>query len=158
MEEVRKKLRAEPDVWTDRMLTTLLRGVKNGKWHSLIDKVYAMGTLRRAWKVVKKKDGASGVDRQSVEYFAKEAEKHLCRLQKELRSGSYTPLPVRRCWIDKPGSKEQRPLGIPAVRDRIVQTALLLVIGPIFEVTFSQWSFGFRPRRGWTRPSGDRPC
>ena len=148
IEEARQQLRAEPYVWTDRMLTSLLGGVKNGKWHSLIDKVYAMETLSRAWQIVRKKKGAAGVDRQSIRYFAKEAEKRLHALQNELRTGSYAPLPVRRCWIDKEGSTEQRPLGIPAVRDRIIQTALLLVIGPIFEATFSPRSFGFRPRRG----------
>ncbi len=148
IEEARYWLRAEPCVWTDRMLAALVRGVRNGKWHSLIDKVYDMSTLRRAWEQVRKNNGAAGVDRQSVAFFSKDVETHLRILQGQLKSAEYTPLPVLRCWIDKPGSSEKRPLGIPAVKDRIVQSALQLVIGPIFEHTFAPTSFGFRPRRG----------
>lgn len=147
VEEVRRILRAEPCVWTERMLTALLTGEEKN-WYSLIDKVYAMQTLRRAWKRVRKNKGAAGVDRQTITFFAKEAERHLTKLHGDLRTGEYTPQAVLRCWIDKPGAKEQRPLGIPAVRDRIVQTALLLVIGPIFEAAFADLSYGFRPLRG----------
>lgn len=148
IEEARRQWGAEPEIWTERMMMDLMGGVKEDKWHSLIDKVYRPKTLKRAWKSVRKNRGAAGIDRQSVEQFAKEADQHLAKLHQELRNGEYTPQSVLRCWIDKPGTKEQRPLGIPAVRDRIVQTALLLVIGPIFEAIFARHSYGFRPGRG----------
>jgi RNA-directed DNA polymerase len=143
-----KRPKTEPCVWTERMLAALERGVKGGKWFSLIDKVTNRKTLNRAWELVRSNRGAAGVDRQSVSFFAKDAARHLAKLQQELEAGNYVPYPVLRCWIDKAGSKDRRPLGIPAVRDRIVQTALLLVIGPIFEVTFAPRSYGFRPGRG----------
>lgn len=148
IEEARRQWGAEPEIWTERMMTALIGGVKEDKWHSLIDKVYSPKTLKRAWKSVRKNRGAAGIDRQSVQQFAKDADRHLANLQQELRNGEYIPQPVLRCWIDKAGTKEQRPLGIPAVRDRIVQTALLLVIGPIFEAIFARHSYGFRPGRG----------
>ena len=148
IEEARRQWGAQPEVWTERMMTALTGGVKEGKWHSLIDKVYSPKTLKRAWKSVRKNRGAAGIDRQSVKQFAKDAEQHLAKLQRELRNGDYTPQAVLRCWIDKPGTTEKRPLGIPAVRDRIVQTALHLVIGPIFEASFARHSYGFRPGRG----------
>lgn len=139
--------RSEPCVWTERMLAALERGVKGGKWFSLIDKVYSIKTLRRSWELVESHCGAAGVDKQSIGMFANDAEKRLAKLQRELETGKYIPHPVKRSWIDKLGTKEQRPLGIPSVRDRIVQTALLLVLGPIFEVEFAHSSYGFRPGR-----------
>src|SRR4029077_9448691 len=80
--------------------------------------------------------------------FAQRADWHLEQLQKLLRQGTYVPLPVRRVWIDKPGSTDKRPLGIPAVRDRVVQTALRLVLEPLWEAGFAEQSYGFRPGRG----------
>jgi len=138
----------ERAVWTERMLEALERGPKNGVWHSLIDKVYALRTLRAAWQQVEANDGAAGVDKVSVRMFARNGEAELATLARQLREGRYRPLPVRRVYIPKPGSGEQRPLGIPAVRDRIVQTALRLVLEPIFERDFARESFGFRPGRG----------
>ena len=138
----------EPTVWTERMLTALDTGVKGGKWFSLIDKVYAARTLEAAWRQVCARAGAAGVDRQTVERFATQAEKHLQHLSGELRTGTYEPQPVRRCWIEKPGSVEKRPLGIPTVKDRVVQTALRMVLEPIFEREFHSHSYGFRPGRG----------
>jgi RNA-directed DNA polymerase len=88
------------------------------------------------------------VDRQTVAHFGRQAEAELARLHGQLREGTYRPQPVRRAWIDKLGSKEQRPLGIPAVRDRIVQGALRHVLEPIFEAEFAEQSYGFRPGRG----------
>jgi len=75
------------------------------------------------------------------------AEEELQRLHEQLREGTYRPQPVRRAWIDQPGSKEKRPLGIPAVRDRIVQGALRHVLEPLFETDFAEHSYGFRPGR-----------
>jgi RNA-directed DNA polymerase len=123
----------EPTIWTERMLTALEQGVKGGVWFSLIDKVYAARTLEAAWAQVCARAGAAGVDRQTVEQFATQAGLHLRHLQEKLRTGTYVPQPVRRCWIEKLGSVEKRPLGIPTVTDRVVQTALRLVLEPIFE-------------------------
>lgn len=134
-------------VWTERMLETLERGPRNGVWHSLIDKVYAVRTLWAAWQQVEANGGAGGVDRESVEVFGRTAEKRIEELSRQLRDNRYVPQPVRRVLIDKPGSTEKRPLGIPAVRDRVVQTALRMVLEPIFERDFARESFGFRPGR-----------
>jgi len=130
------------------MLEALEKGVKGGVWFSLIDKVYAARTLAAAWRQVKARDGAGGVDRQTVEQFDVHADSYLQGLSEALRTGTYVPQLVRRCWIDKPGSVEQRPLGIPTVKDRVVQTALRLVLEPIFERDFLPSSYGFRPGRG----------
>jgi RNA-directed DNA polymerase len=138
----------EPTVWTERMLTTLEQGVKGGKWFSLIDKVYRLATLHRAFARVKANQGAAGVDHQSLEMYEQDLEAKLERLAKELRNGSYRPQALRRKWIAKLGSSEQRPLGIPTVRDRVVQTAMRAVLEPIFERIFAAQSYGFRPRRG----------
>jgi len=138
----------EPAIWTDRMISALETGVKGGRWFSLMDKVSAERTLAAAWDRVKRNRGAAGVDRQSVSAFAAHAERYLGELAEALRNGTYRPQPVRRVWIDKPGSRQQRPLGIPTVKDRVVQTALKLVLEPIFEAGFAEQSYGFRPGRG----------
>jgi RNA-directed DNA polymerase len=138
----------EPSVWTERMLGALENGVKGGVWFSLMDKVYSPKNLRAAWQRVQRNDGAAGVDRQSVEAFSAQAEPTLEWLQKQLRERQYRPMPVQRKWIPKPGSTQLRPLGIPAVRDRIVQGALRNVLEPIFERRFYEHSYGFRPGRG----------
>jgi len=129
------------------MLAALENGVKGGKWFSLIDKVYRKQTLRAAWQKVEGKEGAAGVDRQSVEQFEARAEQYLEELEQALRRGEYRPEPIRRVEIPKGGGKK-RPLGIPVVKDRVVQTALKLVIEPIFEREFEESSYGFRPGRG----------
>jgi RNA-directed DNA polymerase len=138
----------EPEVWTERMLTALETGVKGGKWFRLIDKVYALPNLRAAFKRVQANGGAAGVDRVTVEEFERHLEANLEKLAGGLRDGSYRPQAVRRVWIPKPGSKEKRPLGIPTVRDRVVQAALRAVLEPIFERDFAAHSYGFRPGRG----------
>jgi RNA-directed DNA polymerase len=138
----------EPTVWSERMLEALEQGVKGGVWFSLIDKVYASRTLAAAWRQVHAREGAGGVDRQTVEQFATQAERHLQHLSAALHTGTYEPQPVRRCWIEKLGSVEKRPLGIPTVKDRVVQTALRVVLEPIFEREFLPCSYGFRPQRG----------
>jgi RNA-directed DNA polymerase len=138
----------EPAIWTERMIAALETGVKGGKWFSLMDKVYAERTLRAAWERVERNRGAAGVDGQSVERFAAHAEQYLAELGEALRTGQYRPQPVRRVWIEKAGTKAKRPLGIPTVKDRIVQTAVKLVLEPIFEAGFAEQSYGFRPGRG----------
>lgn len=138
----------EPSVWTERMLTALEVGVKGGIWFSLIDKVYKPGNLRAAFAQVKANQGAAGVDRQTIEMFEANLETNLSKVAQQLADNSYRPQAVRRHWIAKPGSSEQRPLGIPTVRDRVVETALRNVMEPIFERDFAEHSYGFRPRRG----------
>jgi RNA-directed DNA polymerase len=137
----------EASVWNERMLAALVNGVKGGKWFSLVDKVYRKQTLKEAWNKVKDNAGAAGVDGQSVEQFEARAEHYLEELERALRMKEYRPQPIRRVEIPK-GSGKMRPLGIPVVKDRIVQTALKLVIEPIFEREFEESSYGFRPGRG----------
>ena len=139
---------AEPCVWTERMLTALETGVKGGVWFSLIDKVSAPRVLRWAFKQVQKNGGAAGVDQQTIVMYEQQVAEHTEYLARTLKEGSYQPAAVRRVMIPKPGSKEKRPLGIPTVRDRVVQKALLGTIEPIFEREFTEQSYGFRPGRG----------
>jgi RNA-directed DNA polymerase len=129
------------------MLSALGNGVKGGKWYSLIDKVYAPGTLALAWTKVQANKGAAGVDGQSVDRFAAKAEVYLAELVTALREDSYRPQAVKRVEIPKDDGRT-RPLGIPTVKDRIVQQAVRLVIEPIFESGFCDGSYGFRPERG----------
>lgn len=138
----------ERSIWTDRMLEALEKGVNGGVWYSLIDKVYRPSTLMAAWLTVKANRGSAGSDHQSIEAFESNLEHHLDVLEKELRSGQYKPRPIRRVYIEKPGSKDKRPLGIPTVRDRVVQAALRLVMEPIWENEFLAHSYGFRPGLG----------
>jgi RNA-directed DNA polymerase len=146
--ETRRDFRwVEASIWTERMLAALENGVQGGKWFSLIDKVVRPDTLRIAWQKVARNKGAAGVDGQSVERFETRAEENLAELGEALVSETYRPQPVKRVDIPK-GPGRTRPLGIPAVKDRIVQTALKLVIEPIFEREFLPSSYGFRPGRG----------
>ncbi|WP_201276160.1 group II intron reverse transcriptase/maturase [Methylotetracoccus oryzae] len=137
----------EAAIWTERMVSALVNGVAGGQWYSLMDKVCAPKTLALAWARVRANRGAAGVDGQGVERFAAQAERYLAELSRALREGCYRPAAVKRVEIPK-GPGQTRPLGIPTVQDRIVQTALKLVIEPIFEVQFLATSFGFRPGRG----------
>jgi RNA-directed DNA polymerase len=137
----------EGSIWTDRMISALVNGVKGGRWFSLIDKVSAARTLAVAWAKVRANHGACGVDGQSVERFAARQEDYLAELSQALRQGTYQPQAVRRVEIPKDDGRT-RPLGIPTVKDRIVQTAIKLVIEPIFEAMFLASSYGFRPGRG----------
>ena len=130
------------------MLTALEQGVKGGKWFSLIDKVYRPANLQRAFARVKANKGAAGVDYQTIEMFEQHLETNLEHLASALKDGSYGPQALRREWIAKPGSSEKRPLGIPTVRDRVVETAMRAVLEPIFERDFAEHSYGFRPKRG----------
>ena len=147
--EIRSRwLWVEPSVWTDRMLAALENGVKGGVWYSLMDKVESISNLRSSWVRVKKNRGAAGVDRVTIDMFSERLDENLTKLQAALQQGEYQPADVRRAWIPKADSTEKRPLGIPTVRDRIVQTALRNVLEPIFERGFSEHSYGFRPGRG----------
>ena len=149
-EEIRARWAwTDPGVWTDRMLTALENGVKGGQWFSLIDKVYAESTLYSAGRQVTSKPGkAAGVDHVTPRHYRRDLRENTRRLSSSLRAGSYRPQKIRRTWIPKPGGGERRPLGIPTVRDRVVQSALLRVIEPIFERDFAEQSYGFRPQRG----------
>ena len=137
----------EASIWTERMLSALGNGVKSGTWYSLIDKVYAPRTLRAAWTKVQRNKGAAGVDGQSTGRFAAKADLYLAELSTALREGTYQPQAVKRVDIPK-GDGKTRPLGIPTVKDRVVQQAVKLAIEPIFEAGFCEGSYGFRPGRG----------
>jgi len=139
---------AKPCVWTMRMLTTLIRGVEGGLWFRLFDKVFMERNLLAAFQQVARKKGAAGVDHVSVEQFARRLPESVRELSQRLRDGTYRPQAIRRVHIPKPGTNEKRPLGIPTVRDRVVQAAVVNVIEPIFERDFAEHSYGFRPRRG----------
>jgi RNA-directed DNA polymerase len=135
----------ERSVWTKSMLQRLDQSQDQTKWFSLWDKVWAEENLSQACLEVILNKGSAGVDGQSTHQIAREFNTAVEELQSELKSGSYKPLPAKRVWIEKIGSKDLRPLGVPAVRDRIVQAALRHVLEPIFERDFGQYSYGFRP-------------
>src|SRR5271166_3815404 len=118
------------------------------RFHALYDKISRSDVLWRAWVAVRRNNGAPGIDKitlAAVEEYG--VTRLLGELASELREGRYRPLPARRVYIPKPGTDEQRPLSIPAVRDRIVQAAAKIVLEPVFEADFLPVSFGFRPRR-----------
>lgn len=138
----------EAAVWTDRMLMALEDGVKGGVWFSLMDKVERPANLRSAFAKVAANGGTAGVDHQTVAMYASNLPTNVEELSERLRKDTYQPQAIRRVYIPKPGSTEKRPLGIPTVRDRVVQAALRQVIEPIFEQGFAEHSYGFRPGRG----------
>jgi RNA-directed DNA polymerase len=113
-----------------------------------MDKVYPVPNLRKAYESVKANGGAAGVDHVTVEELERHLEANLEKLSQALKDGSYRPQAIRRGWIPQPGSKEKRPLGIPTVRDRVMQAALRALLEPIFERDFAAQSYGFRPNRG----------
>jgi RNA-directed DNA polymerase len=130
------------------MLEALEQGVKGGRWYSLMDKVVREANLRAGFRAVKARKGAPGVDHVTVEQFEQHLDGNVEKIGRQLSDGSYRPQANRRKWIEKPGSREKRPLGIPTVRDRVTQTALKQVTEPIFERDFAEHSYGFRPKRG----------
>lgn len=138
----------ERAAWTERMLTALERGVKGNVWFSLIDKVFSERNLNAAACHVVANEGAAGVDRVTVEQFGRDQVQNVQRLSNQLKDGTYRPQAIKRVFIPKPGSSEKRPLGIPVVRDRVVQAATRQVLEPIFEREFAEHSYGFRPQRG----------
>jgi RNA-directed DNA polymerase len=119
------------------------------RFGALYDKIYREDILWMSWQKVRSNDGAPGIDDQDFEYIEEEigVGKFLSELQSELQSEKYRATAVRRCWIDKPGKPEKRPLGIPVIKDRVCQMACKLVIEPIFEANFLNCSNGFRPKR-----------
>jgi len=129
------------------MSAALVTGLKGGKWYSLGDKAFSEKALVAAFERVKANKGAPGTDGWTVDRFDSEKDSVLPRLSSALLGGSYRPSPVRRVYIPKPGTREKRPLGIPTVRDRVVQSALKAALEPIFERKFREGSFGFRPGR-----------
>jgi RNA-directed DNA polymerase len=131
------------------MLATLEKNtVRGGKWHSLIDKVYRESNLMSAYHEVAANKGSAGVDHVKIEDFTKHLAKNLGQLEEQLRTGNYRPQAIRRVEIPKPGTQETRPLGIPTVRDRVVQAAVRHVMEPILERQFAEHSYGFRPNLG----------
>ncbi len=137
---------------TRELQRTLYRAAKSDpkrRFHALYDKVHRRDVLERAWEEVRRNRGAAGIDRQTIaDVEAHGIAKLLDELARDLKDGSYRALPARRVLIPKLGRPhEQRPLSIPAVRDRIVQAATKIVAEPIFEADFLGCSFGFRPRR-----------
>jgi len=129
----------------------LYRAAKAGpdrRFHALHDKVYREDVLWRAWVAVRRNNGAPGIDKTTladVEEYG--VARLLGELASDLKDGSWRPLPARKVLIPKPGSSERRPLAIAAVRDRIVQAAVKIVLEPVFEADFLPCSFGFRPKR-----------
>lgn len=106
---------AERGVWTENMLMALEKGVRGNRWFSLIDKVVSERTLGIAWAKVESNAGACGVDNITVRHFAKDSQRRLLAVREHIREGRYQPNAIRRAYIPKAGSKEQRPLGIPTV-------------------------------------------
>ena len=118
------------------------------RFHALYDKIYRRDVLQRAWEQVRANRGAAGIDQTTIE----DVEWHgvdrlLDELASDLKAGTWRPLPSRRVWIPKPGTSDRRPLSIPPVRDRVVQTATKIVIEPVFEADMAECSYGFRPKR-----------
>jgi RNA-directed DNA polymerase len=130
------------------MLAALERGNDQRKWHTLVDKVFSPKTLGVALQAVVANAGAPGIDGITTREVAQNAASQIALLERQLREGHYQPKAVKRVWIEKPGSHEKRPLGLPCVRDRIVQKALQIILEPIFEREFAEQSYGFRPGRG----------
>jgi RNA-directed DNA polymerase len=139
---------------TRELQRTLYRAAKRSpgrRFHALYDRVHRGDVLRRAWEEVRANRGAPGADAITIaDIEAAGVEGFLHDLQAALRDGTYRPQPVRRVWIPKPGTAKPprlRPLGVASVRDRVVQSALRIVLEPILEADFLPCSFGFRPKR-----------
>lgn len=148
-EEIQSRWRwVEPCAWTIRMLTALEEGVEGGKWFRLFDKVFSERNLLASFQKVARKQGAAGVDHVTTQDFERRLPGAIQELSATLKDGTYVPQAIRRVHIPKPGTNETRPLGIPTVRDRVVQAAVVNVIEPIFERDFAEHSYGFRPGRG----------
>jgi RNA-directed DNA polymerase len=130
------------------MLATLETGVEGGQWFRLFDKVFAERNLLAAFQQVAQNDGAPGVDHVTVSDFERQLPDSIWELSDRIKAGAFEPQAIRRVHIPKPGTNETRPLGIPTVRDRVVQAAIVNVVEPIFERDFAEHSYGFRPGRG----------
>ena len=133
-------------VWSKPMLMGPREGGERNKWFSLIDKVVSERTFGIAWGKVESNAGACGVYNTTVRHFAKDSQRRLLAVREQIREGRYHPRPVRRVHIEKQGSSETRPLGIPTVTDRVVQSAVKMVIEPIFEREFAPASLRLQTR------------
>ena len=120
---------------------------KQRRFHALYDRIFRLDILWRAWKEVRENKGSAGIDNITFEMIEEYGvEEYLLDIQEDLQNKKYRPKPVKRVYIPKPDGK-QRPLGIPTIRDRIVQQACKIVIEPVFEANFLDNSYGFRPKR-----------
>jgi RNA-directed DNA polymerase len=134
-----------------RKLWAAAKQSEERRFHALFDRVCRADVLREAWRRVRAKQGAAGVDRQTLEQVeGYGVDRMLRELSQDLQQGRYRPAPARRVEIPKPDGGK-RPLGIPTVRDRVAQAAVKIVLEPVFEADFTDASFGFRPRRSATQ-------
>src|SRR5260370_8922715 len=138
----------EPVVWTESMLATVEAGIEGGKWFRLIDKVWSPKNLDRSLQKVVAKGGSAGVDNQSARQIEVHKDQTIAKLEQELRTSQYQPQAVKRVWIPKVGTKEKRPLGVPTLRDRMFQGALLHVMETLFEPDFQPQTYRFIHRNG----------
>jgi RNA-directed DNA polymerase len=134
-----------------RRLWVCAKSSKARRFHALYDRIYRSDVLWEAWKRVRSNKGTAGVDEITLRSIEEQGvTEFLEGIQAELKAGQYRPSPVKRRWIPK-GDGKQRPLGIPTVRDRVIQMAAKLVIEPIFEADFQPCSYGFRPKKSATQ-------